>query len=177
MPDDKMDNVIKWPRSTGSQLLLDNFMARVQKHRTDIAASQGSVLYALKLFSESEGIWPDNCDQVIDTMHKMSEPVQAFCGLLDSHTQLPIAISPLRYPLMKTLYHVDELVNELSQLLTIFRSVCRLPSRKVFTQRREIERKLESLAQSLEEIDQNVDKLPERVDFQERLLSKGKMRR
>jgi len=171
MPDEK-DNVIKWPKSATSRLLLDNFITQVQKHRKDILATQGSVLYALDLFSEGEGIWPDNCDEVIDTLHKVSEPIREFCGLLDSHVQLPAVVSPLRYPLMKTLYHVDELVNELSLLLTIFRSVCRLPSRKVFTQRREIQSKLESLAQSLEEIDQNVDKLPERVDFQERLLSK-----
>jgi hypothetical protein len=172
MPDNKIDNLTILSKSVASQLRLDNFMDRVQKHRTDIAASQGSVLYALDLFSESEGVWPDNCDQVIDAMRKMGEPIREFCGLLDSHTQLPVAVSPLRFPLMKTLYHVDELVNELSLLLTIFRPVCRIPSRKVFTQRREIQRKLESLAQSLEEIDQNVDKLPERIDFQERLLSK-----
>lgn len=176
MPD-VIDNVIKWPKSQPSWLLLDNFMTRVQKHREDIVASQRSVLYALDLFSEGEGIWPDNCDEVIDTMHKVSEPLREFCELLDSHLQLPAVVSPLRYPLMKTLYHVDELVNELSLLLTIFRSVCRLPSKKVFTQRREIQLKLESLAQGLEEIDQNVDQLPERVDFQERLLSKGKERR
>src|SRR5438067_2498923 len=143
MPDE-FDNVIKWPKSTTSRLLLDNFMTRVQKYQKDIVASQGSVLYALDLFSEGEGIWPDNCDEVIDTMHKVSEPIREFCGLLDSHRQLPVAVSPLRYPLMKTLYHVDELVNELSLLLTIFRSVCRLSSRKAFIQRREIHLKLES---------------------------------
>ncbi len=171
MPEGK-DNIIRWPRSTTSRPLLDNFMSRVQTHRKDIVASQSSVLYALDIFSEGEGIWPDNCDQVIDTMRMLNEPVREFCGLLDSHVQLPIAVSPLRYPLMKTLYHIDDLVNELSQLLTLFRSVCRLPARRVFTQRREIQLKLESLAQSLKEIDQNVDKLPERIDFQERLLGK-----
>jgi hypothetical protein len=169
---DEIDNVIKWPRPTNSRLLLDNFMTRVQKHRKDIVASQGLVLYALDLFSESEGIWSNNCDQVIDTMRMINKPVRDLCGLLDSHMQLPNAIGPLRSPLMKTLYHIDELINELLLLLTLFRSVCRLPARRVFTQRREIQRKLELLAQNLQEIDQNVDKLPELVDFQERLLDK-----
>ena len=171
MPNE-IDNVIRWPKSTSSRLVLDNFMTRVQKHRKDIGVSQGPVLYALDLFSEGEGIWPDNCDEVIDAMYKVGEPVREFCGLLDSQMQLPATVSTLRYPLMKTLYHVDELVNELSVLLALFRSVCRLPSRKVVTQRREIQRKLKLLARDLEEIVQDAEKLPKLVDFQERLLRK-----
>lgn len=171
MPD-KTDNIIKWPKSVTSRLLLDNFMTRVQKHRVDVLTSQDAVLYALDLFSEGEGIWPDDCDEVISTVHQVIVPVQEFCELLNSPVQLPVVVSPLRFPLMKTLYHVDALANELSLLLPLFRSVCRLSSRKVFTQRREILLKLKSLAQGLEEIDQAVEKLPERVDFQDRLLSK-----
>jgi hypothetical protein len=168
----EMGNVIIGPWSRSVRFPLDEFLAQAQSYQTDIMATQPSVLEAKDLFCEEEGIWSDQCDYLINTINTISEPIQEFCKLLDSLARLPVVVGSLRYPLMKTLFHAEQQINELILLLTLFRSICRTSSKKMILQRQEIQRKLELLVQSLELIDQHVDVLPEYIDIQAQILSK-----
>ncbi len=95
---------------------------------------------------------------MIYTLNVISEPTQEFRRLLDSLAYLPVVVDSLRYSLMTTLYHVDTQINELTLLLTLFRSICRTSSRKVILQRQEIQRKLDRLLQRLKEVQERIQK-------------------
>lgn len=164
------DNITLFPKPT--RLPLNDFIMQVQKYGTQLTSTHVAVVSAQKLFSEGGDIWPDQCDRIIDSMHTMDEPVQKFSELLNSFVHLPIAVGSLRYPLIRTLYRIDELINGLTLLITLFRSTCRKPSKQAVIQRQEIQRKLELLVQSIEEIKNNINTLPEKILYEEKVLGK-----
>ncbi|HAT44312.1 MAG TPA: hypothetical protein DEV72_03680 [Ktedonobacter sp.] len=164
------DNITMFPKP--SRLSLSGFIMQTKKYCAELASTQSSVLSAQELFSEGGDIWPDQCDGIIHSIHTMSEPVQKFCELLDSFAHLPIAAGSLRYPLIRTLHSIDELLSDLTLLITLFRTNCRTPSKQAIVRRQEIQRKLELLVQSIEEIGHNIDTLPERILYEEKVLGK-----
>ena len=130
----------------------------VGKYHEDIITSKTAILAAQELFSGGN-IWPDQCERVINSLNIMGEPVQKLYRLLDMPAHLPMAIGPLRYPLVRVLHQVDNLVNELTILITEFGPLSRSSSRQAVTNRQDIERKLEQLVQSLDEESNSFDKL------------------
>lgn len=165
------ENITMFPRP--SRLPLNDFIRQSQKYCAELASTQSSVLSAQELFGEGGDIYPDQCDYIVHSIHIMSEPVQKFCELLDSFARLPIAVGSLRYPLIRTLYRIDELVSDLTVLITIFRNSCRTNSRQAIVRRQEIHRKLDLLVQSIEEIGHNIDTLPERIAYEEKVLGRA----
>jgi len=101
---------------------------------------------AFTLFSDGDDIYPDQCDGIVDFLRTIHLPVY---GLLDAIKSLPMTVGFLRYQLGGKLHHVEELTNELIQLIVAFRAICRTSSRRVATQRQDIQRKLEGFVQDI----------------------------
>lgn len=135
------------------------FHSQTCRHRRDIASAWDLISSAHSLFSQDEDIWPDQCDSVKNSISKLSKPVQNFSELLDDASYLPAAAVPFRYSLIMTLHGVEDLIDELSMLITRFRIFCQTPTNEAVKRRYEIERKLDELQHRCEEILPNVDGL------------------
>ena len=125
-------------------------------HWSDITEMRASVMHARKLFLSRETIWPDQCNSAIELLHALGQAIQKFYRFLDITPQLPLAVCPLRYPLVTGLHRIDSQINDLKLLITIFRSNCRIPSHQTFMQLDEIRQDVESLLESWKDAQRNV---------------------
>jgi hypothetical protein len=165
-----MGDVFEMPHQKTARLSLSDFLAQLQAYQDDIMQIHSQVLRAYNLFGQS-GIWADQIDRATQMLQTMGENTKTFCDLLSPLALLPDIVGPLRYPLIKMLYHIDMLISDLIGHLALFRPNCRTSSRKTITQRQEIQRKLELLLQSLKEVNQIAELLPERIAIQERIYA------
>lgn len=118
-------------------------------HYDMIMDVQHSIANAFTLFSSGGDIYPDQCDDIVDNLRTIHQPV---FGLLDAIKSLPLTFGTLRYQLGGKLHRIEELTNELIQLINAFRAICRTSMRRVATQRQEIQRKLEGFLQDIDSI-------------------------
>ena len=157
-----------WSTNINPLILLEDFRNQVQQHLNDLNIARNSLSYVSKLFKGGREIWPDQCERALDLMRTVNEPVGNTCQLLDSPSQLPEAIIPFRYPLAVALCHLDERIDNLMQLIALFRATCRQPSVEVVNQREEIHHQFEPLMQSYDDAVHELDALLDRVYFHER---------
>jgi hypothetical protein len=146
---------------------LDNFLLQAKRCCGHLKSIWDSVSDGYQLFYQQEEIWPNQCNSIKNLLLKLSNPLQKFCELMD-FDDLPDEAIPFRYSLLLPLYCVENLMSELSWLLTAFSAVCRTSSRDAMIRRQEIHRKLDELEQSIEDILQNVDRMLNQAISQEK---------
>ncbi len=111
-----------------------------------------SVSDVAPLFDAEEDVYAEHCDQVKNTLRLVGTPMRGFYQLLDASSRLPMAVAPHRFSLLIGLRQMEELVDELMILITLFRRICRTTSRDMIERRQEIKRKLDELVQGTEDI-------------------------
>ncbi len=157
-----------WSTYTDPPMLLEDFRNQANQYLRDLNIARNSLSYVSKLFKGGRDIWPDQCERALALIRTVNESVQNTCQLLDSPSQLPEAIIPLRYPSAVALCHLDDQIDTLMQLITLFGATCRLPSVEVINQREEIHHQFEPLMQSYDDAVHELATLLDRVYFHER---------
>ena len=157
-----------WSTCIDPPILLEDFRNQAQQLLNDLNIARNSLTYVSKLFRGGRDIWPDQCERSLALIRSVNEPVQNTCQLLDSPSRLPEAIIPLRYPLAVALCHLDDRIDNLMQLITLFRITCRQPSVEVINQREGIHHQFEPLMQSYDDAVHEFDALLDRIYFHER---------
>lgn len=148
-------------------LPLDAFLLQAKRFQRHLKVTWTAMLDTCNVFSQQGDIWPDQCNQVRNSLLKLGNPLQSFFELLDID-YLPAEVIPFRYSLIIPLHHINNVMDELILLITAFRAVCRTSSRDAMIRRREIQRKLSELEQGIEDILQNVDRMVIQVLSQEK---------
>jgi hypothetical protein len=157
-----------WTKQIDSPILLEDFRNQAQQHLKNLHMARNSLSYVSKMFKGGREIWPDQCERALALIRTVNEPVQNTCQLLDSPARLPEAIIPLRYPLAVALCHLDDRIDNLMELITLFGATCRQLSVEVINQREEIHHQFEPLMQSYDDAVHEFDALLDRVYFHER---------
>ena len=107
-----MGDVFEMPQQKTARLSLNDFLAQLQAYQEDMMQIHSQVVRAYNLFGQS-GIWADQIDRVTHMLQTMGESTKTFCDLLSPLALLPDIVGPLRYPLIKMLYHIDMLISDL----------------------------------------------------------------
>jgi len=148
-----------------------DFIAQSRTHLTDIISNQLEIRDLAILFDEEQGIWPDQCEYGVTVLARAQEPIKAFCALLDTSAFLPVSVTPLRYPLLVALHHLDEQIDATSALICEFCSICRTPSKRLARKHFEIRRNLTSLLSCSEDLLRLTQDLIDQTQFEERILA------
>jgi hypothetical protein len=82
----------------------------------------------------------------------VSKRVREFYEFLDTNTLLPISVCALRYPVVKSLYKLESLLDEVILLAETLRGSSWLTSRQNFVLQQESQEKLEKLLKGWQEI-------------------------
>jgi hypothetical protein len=131
---------------------LPQFRQQAQSCEKDIKIAWDATSGVREFFQKEEEISADQCDLLRESILTVRTPVQDFCRLLDSPSELPLAVVPFRYSLIMALHRVDYLANDLMILTTRFREVCNTLSKDTLKRRQEISQKLDELANIIENI-------------------------
>ena len=117
------ENIVRGPWTR--RMSLDAFYHRADEYLAVIMERQQSLTSTYKLLRAGKDIHANHYKQIPGLIHKIGEPVQNFCQLLETPAELPEAIIPLRYLLAIALCDVDEQINELIPVVTRFRKTIR----------------------------------------------------
>jgi hypothetical protein len=137
-----------------ADISLAQFRQQAQSCAKDIKIAWDATSGVREFFQKEEDICADQCDLLRESTLSVRIPVQDFCRLLDSPSELPLAVVPFRYSLIMALHRVDFLANDLLILTTRFREVCHTlsTSKDTLKRREEISRKLDEIANIIEKI-------------------------
>lgn len=135
------------------RMSLVDFYQRADQYLAVITERQKSFLSTYKLLGAGKNIHSNYFKQITSLIYKINEPVQNFCHLLETPTELPDAIIPLRYLLAIALYDLDEQINELIPVVTKSRKTVRL----------DLQYRLWRLIKSCSEIRKEYNSLAERL--------------
>jgi hypothetical protein len=147
--------IVKGPWLDSQELSLVEVQALTKNHWSNMTVVQKSISYARKLFNRRT-VWPDQCDRLIGSLGSVSKQVREFYEFLDMNSLLPISVCALRYPVVKSLYNIDTLLDELILLIATFRGGSWLSSRQNIVLQQEIQGKLEKLLKGWQETRRHV---------------------
>ena len=120
----------------------------IQKYKSDLSILQKSLSFSRKLFFIEKTVWPDQCDNIIESFHIAHKHVQIFSRFLDTSAQFTHPVSVLRYPLVQRLHSLDVQLRELCTLIRVFQYNSQIHSRSAICQSQEIRSRLENLTQN-----------------------------
>ena len=142
-----------------ADISLADFRLQTHNYGNEIKIIWDATSHIRELFKSEEVIGLDQCDLLKASILALRKPVQDFCGLVEPHSDLPMAVVPFRYSLIMALHRIDYLVNNLVILITLYREVCQTTSRSMLLRRQEINSKLDELTKTIEDIPQSIDVL------------------
>lgn len=151
-----------------ANLSLVDLHLQLQHYRREMKQSWDAISNASSQFDEEEDIYVEHCDQVKNALRILREPVWEFYKLLNKPSHLPMTVVPHCFSLLITVRQMEELVDELMILITLFSRICRTTSRDMIERRQEIKIKLDVLTQGHEDVLQQIDHLLLKVLTQER---------
>jgi hypothetical protein len=118
-----------------------------------------------------EDVYPEQCNFVSDDLGTANQFIQ---GLLDAVNHLPMPAAmlagSLRFQLSRSLYHAEALASELIQLVASFRPICRSGTRLTATKKKEIQLKLQELAQSIDDSSRIFGQLTDTIQSKEGII-------
>ena len=144
------------------------FRTQVQDSSIHLIYTWNLTLEAYYFFDGLEDTSPIQCDRIAKSLHRTCKPIGDFYGLLDSQSQLPPGVGPLRYPLVVKLHHVEAQMQELCRLIAVFRVTSQESSKQALTRRSEIRHRLGLLANNCEDALHCMAILLDQTRFQER---------
>ena len=162
----KQISILTKKRGTSPQRLsMRQFVGLVRKYQLEFEAIRDSILDAQGFVSAESELWPDQCDSIIVSIKSTKSIIKNFIRMLDDMELLPLAINPIRYPLVVRLHHLDELTSEMMIDTIELREICQPPTREASTLQLEILQILEDWVQESADLLQNIDMLYDQILF------------
>lgn len=121
---------------------------QIQKYKANLSILQKSLSSSRKLFFIEKTVWPDQCDNIIESFHIAHKHVQTFSRFLDTSAQFTHPISILRYPLVQRLHSLDVQLRDSCTLIRMFQYNSQIHARNAIGQSQEIRSHLENLTQN-----------------------------
>lgn len=146
---------------------LDEFCHELRDHAGRVADARSQLEAIFWQFVYRSPLTPEDCDCAIGHLQPLNASIYQLCQLLERAASLPLAVVPLRYPLVVALHYTREQICQLIVSIGHFRASCQRPSKQVARQQQEIRRRFESLQRGSDEIVQLVEQLAIRVRDQE----------
>jgi hypothetical protein len=147
--------------SSKAKLSFHVFFKRAQGNQANIKTMLNAVLYSKEVFM-SPDILPSQCDRIVSALHMIQESVR---DLLDVTARIPSTLSHLRYPLVRELHKVDNLLSDLALIIPLFRADSQNTSYQSIEQQRDIQRKFDSLVQGYKDMLQELTILLDKAQF------------
>lgn len=104
------------------RLGLAEFSDKVRNYVDDFIATQAILLSFKTIFNSKDIVWQSNGEYVIKCLSCLSEQNYMIYTFIKHSNHLPLAVVPLRLPLIMALQDADEQIATLKRLLIEFRS-------------------------------------------------------
>lgn len=142
-------------QSEPSEVQANEVIELATKYSKQIKKARNLVQRIGRIFSVEGKIQPTQCEQAMDELRKLSEPVKKLYGLLDVATYLML---DSRYKILSLLHHVDDLISDLTALIAALQEGSSRVQKKISSQP-EIRQKLDSLLQTLDNVNISFNQL------------------
>lgn len=153
------------------RLTLAEFKARTNPH-IEVFNTSKDILRSLKyLFISGERVLPNKCEDAIRSLKGIGEESRKFQALIERSDHLPLAIVPIRLPLIIALKDVELQIAKLTSLLDILYDEGWTTLHQRLSRLRKINQELEVLQVQIKEILDHVTILSDRARFKEREFS------
>ncbi len=143
--------------------LYGSFLSQAHRCHEEMTNLRDISQQAYQLFSAGRDVWQTHCDFVISSLSRLKVPIERFCALLRNPSDSPAALSHHSYPLIVTLYQVDEQERHIKSLISAYRSGCQTQARQMIGQKYEIHCELKKLIYYNEEALQRVERLIDEI--------------
>ncbi|MDQ2716481.1 MAG: hypothetical protein M3Z08_16375 [Chloroflexota bacterium] len=167
-----MHNETSWQANAAidntPQLSLDVFFKSACEQKTHIQATHTTVKRAQNIFDNEATIAPAQCTHIVNSMEKMSEPLQKLSSLLETSVYTQQAVSPFRHSLLIQLRSTNKRLDKLVELITNFSFAYLKSSPQANTQKSKILHELILLEQDSEILLKCIDFLYDRVLLEEK---------
>ncbi|HVB75594.1 MAG TPA: hypothetical protein VNE38_18760 [Ktedonobacteraceae bacterium] len=157
----RTDKVIEGP---WIRLSLNVFLDKARASQADMKAMLDSIVYARDVF-QSARILPSQGDRIANALHMIQTAV---LDLLNLTARMPESLSPSRFSLVRNIYKVDALLNDLILLIPPSRPGSPTSSYDAVHQRREIQREFSLLVQAFEDMLRELSLLLDKAHFLKR---------
>lgn len=101
---------------------LHEFNSRVRSHIEAIISTQDTLRSLKTLFSSGDRVWPAEYEDVIECLTQMHAQERKFLTFIERSNHLPLAVVPLRLPLLMALNDVEAQIAKLNRLLVLLRN-------------------------------------------------------
>ncbi len=158
-------SIVEYRNTWCSSSTPGSFFKQARKHIREMQNSQEALQKVQTMFNGIEDTWQYHCDVALKALTTLQDPSRAFCDLLRQSPDFPVAISLHWYQLVIALCHIHGQGDDLTLLLTNYRSHCLFFSKHTLRQREEIYFKLKALAHSCNDCLQKVTRLLDEAQF------------
>lgn len=142
------------------------------RNQVDIIISSQDTLRTFKILVNSgDSIWPAECEDMIKVLTSMAEQNRKFHNYIRRTDQLPLAVVPLRLPLIMVLLDEYTQIAKLKRLLVILRNESWTMLDWPVEQLLDINNELDVLLENINEVLGEVGILLDRARFKERQYS------
>src|SRR6266852_4261324 len=104
------------------RLGLAEFSDRVHSLVKAIISTQDILRSFKTMFISGDRVWPAECEDVIECLTQMRVQGRSFHTFIERSNYLPLAVVPLRLPLIIALQDVDAQIAKLNRLLVVLRN-------------------------------------------------------
>lgn len=153
------------------RLGLAEFNDRVRSYEKVIISTQDTLGSLKALIGSGDQIWPAECEDVIECLSLMRVQGRRFHTFIERSNHLPLAVVPLRLPLIMVLQDVDAQIAKLKLLLVVLRNEGWIVLDQPVEQLLEIKREMDILLVKNDEVLGQVSILLDRARFKEREYS------
>lgn len=153
------------------RLRLVEFYNRVRNYVKTIISILDTLRTIKTIFNSGDRVWPDQCEDAIECLTQMSEQSREFHAFIKRSNHLPLAVVPLRLPLIMALQDADAQIAKLNRFLVVFRNEGWITLDQPVEQLLDIKREMEILLVKNDEVLSQVSILLDRARFKEREYS------
>ena len=168
-PSEDNERIIPFPHKHPPARSLSEFCHELRDHAGRVADARAKLDALFWQFVYRSPLTPEDCDRATSDLQPLSASIYLLCQLVERAESVPLAVVPLRYPLVVALYYTREQVCQLIVSIGHFRISCQRPSKQAAQQQQEIRRRFEILQRGSDEIVQLVEKLVIQADSHEHI--------
>ena len=145
----------------------NTFQNQVKQYQKILQQEKTNLLHVY-IFIDTCPIRPDHCKQIASFLHKLSEPLQCFCRLLED--SYPTSISTCYMLVVMSLQNTDEYIKNLIKLLSQVRMEHLSSLKQLNKYQQHIQHTFELLTSAYTQILENVPVLLDHIRFLERKM-------
>ncbi len=166
-----LDNIQWTTEYCSRRLTLAEFAEQAHNHTYTIRSCDDKLEVVYNLFTSGKRVWPSECENTIKCLTRVSGHSQSFHAFIERSAHLPLAIVPLRLPLLIALKGMEKQISKLNQLLASMRDEGRTAVSQPVEERHLIECELDALLLYGDEVFRETKQLLDRARFMERTHS------